>query len=83
MEQGEPVEKTLVERECLEEKLDSLYTACATGETDRADTIASELKTICYNEQTDAVLKEIIAHVASLDYDILLKKITTLKGALV
>jgi CheY-like chemotaxis protein len=82
MDRGEPIEKTLVDRERLEKKLDSLYTACESGETDKADSIASELERMCYNEPTDVALKEIIAHVASLDYDILLTKITTLKGAL-
>jgi hypothetical protein len=82
MEQGEPVEKTLVERECLEEKLDSLYTACATGETDRADSLAAELDRVTYNEATDTVLKEISNLVASLDYDVVVEKVIELRRIL-
>jgi signal transduction histidine kinase/CheY-like chemotaxis protein/HPt (histidine-containing phosphotransfer) domain-containing protein len=80
LDRGEPVEKTQVSAAVLGEHLDRLKEACLYGESAKADSIAAELDRMCYSEGMDTALKEISALVASLDYDLVLEKITQLQG---
>jgi hypothetical protein len=78
MNGGEAVERAAVSAEVIREKLDALAAACKYGESDKADSLAAELDRMSYGEATDAALKEISGLVASLDYDVVIDKITEL-----
>ncbi|MDR2398535.1 MAG: response regulator [Spirochaetaceae bacterium] len=82
MDEGEAVERTEIDQAALLEKLDRLAGACKIGASDEADSLAAELDTLCNNAVDDGALKELSDLVASLDYDIVVEKITELRSAL-
>jgi CheY-like chemotaxis protein len=83
MNGGEAVVRAAVSAEVVREKLDALVEACTSGDSDKADSLAAELDRMSCGEALDAVLKEISGLVASLDYDLVIDKISALRGTVV
>jgi CheY-like chemotaxis protein/HPt (histidine-containing phosphotransfer) domain-containing protein len=65
-----PKEKHQVTAEFISEKLAALMDACVKGDSDTANTIASELETAHVDDETDKILEEIVQAVAALEYEI-------------
>jgi CheY-like chemotaxis protein len=64
----ESVPKKKISAEELAGKLKELSERCLDCDADGADAIASELKTVSFSAETDPLLEEICAYVASFDY---------------
>jgi signal transduction histidine kinase/CheY-like chemotaxis protein len=81
LDAGEALQREPVEGAVLWETLDALADACRTGESEKADRLAGELDRIGSAGVEEAALKEISELVASLDYDVVVEKIATLREA--
>jgi hypothetical protein len=82
MEAGEEVEREEVSREALKGQLDRLAGACKIGASEEADRLAGELDRMRSEGVREEALKEISGLVASLDYDVVVEKVTALKRGL-
>ncbi|MDR2394535.1 MAG: response regulator [Treponema sp.] len=75
-------ERAEVSREVLVEKLEAIVEACKVGDSGEADRLAGELDRMRHEGVRDEELREISGLMASLDYDVVIEKITGLRRAL-
>lgn len=69
----EAVDRELVSVDYLEKRLNELYQFCSFGNSAEADTLARELRTKTFGEETDNIVDTICTHVENLDYHLVLQ----------
>jgi HPt (histidine-containing phosphotransfer) domain-containing protein len=69
----EKKEREQVSIKYMQEKLSELYMYCSSGSSERADSLAHELKSKTYGEKADGFINVICAHVENLDYHLALQ----------
>jgi HPt (histidine-containing phosphotransfer) domain-containing protein len=82
MNKEEPMEKVVVEAGELKEWLEEMKNACLTGDSDKGNVIAQELKQMSFNKETDEALEKICVLAESLDYEKVIQKIAELQATL-